>query len=299
MFGLESVHRYFLYSQPTDMRKSFDALCLVVEMGKELKRSPDSTQPAKSEADHSNAKSDKIKGHARPPLPANLPREVIILEPTVDLSGAKMIGTVETEILEYVEAKIIVKKYVRGKYLLPDGSIVIADLPSLPIPRGNVGPGLMTHLIVSKYVDHIPFYRKHQMFKRQGVDLAESTMNDWFRAGSDLVVPLYESLKHQGLSGDYLMADETPIPVLTDEKPGSTHKGYYWIYYNPVKKLVFFDYQKSRGREGPTELLKDFKGALQTDGYSGYLAFENNPNITLLACMAHTCTTKVRRSSEK
>ena len=230
---------------------------------------------------------DSAKGHGRPKLPANLPREEIILEPTVDLTGATMIGVVETEILEYIEAKIIVKKYVRGKYLMPDGSIIIADLPSLPIPRGNVGPGLLSQLVVSKYVDHLPFYRQRQMFKRLGVDLAESTINDWFQAGCDLATPLYDCLKSEVLGGNYLMADETPIAVLTEDKPGSTHKGYYWVYYNPVQRLVFFDYQKGRGREGPTELLKDYKGALQADGYAGYVAFDDNPNITLLACMAH------------
>jgi transposase len=230
---------------------------------------------------------DSAKGHGRPKLPANLPREEIILEPTVDLTGATMIGVVETEILEYIEAKIIVKKYVRGKYLMPDGSIIIADLPSLPIPRGNVGPGLLTQLVVSKYVDHLPFYRQRQMFKRLGVELAESTINDWFQAGCDLAAPLYDCLKSQVLGGNYLMADETPIAVLTEDKPGSTHKGYYWVYYNPVQRLVFFDYQKGRGREGPTELLNDYKGALQADGYAGYVAFDDNPNITLLACMAH------------
>ena len=92
-------------------------------------------------------------------LPAHLQREEIVLEPAIDLSGAKMIGTVETEILEYIEARIIVKEEcIWAKYLLPDGSIVIADLPSLPIPRGNVGPGLLSHLMVSKYVDLISHF---------------------------------------------------------------------------------------------------------------------------------------------
>ncbi len=239
------------------------------------------------EVDPSVNKAEKANGHGRPKLPAHLQREEIVLEPAIDLSGAKMIGTVETEILEYIEARIIVKKYIRAKYLLPDGSIVIADLPSLPIPRGNVGPGLLSHLMVSKYVDHLPFYRQRQMLKRLGIDLAESTINDWFRGGCDLAEPVYDCLKKRVLAGDYLMADETPIAVLTEDKPGSTHKGYYWVYYNPITKSVFFDYQKGRGREGPTQLLKDFNGALQADGYAGYVAFDQNPNITLLACMAH------------
>lgn len=237
--------------------------------------------------DSSVSKADKTNGHGRPKLPANLPREEVILDPEVDLTGATIIGVVETEILEYVKAKVIVRKYVRGKYLMPDGSIIIADLPSLPIPRGNVGPGLLTHLVVSKYVDHLPFYRQCKMFKRLGIELAESTINDWFHSGCDLAKPLYDCLKSQVLGGNYLMADETPIAVLTEDKPGSTHKGYFWVYYDPVHKSVFFDYQKGRGREGPTELLKDYKGALQADGYAGYAAFNDNPDISLLACMAH------------
>ncbi len=244
------------------------------------------TKPT-SNPEPASTKTEKAEGHARPKIPAHLEREEVVLKPTVDLTGATMIGTVETEIMEYIKARVIVKKYIRYKYLLPDGSIVIADLPSLPIPRGNVGAGLLSHLVVSKYIDHLPFYRQRQMFKRLGVELAESTINDWFHAGCDLLEPLYECMKQLVLSGNYLQADETPIPVLTNEKPGSTHKGYYWVYYDPVQNLIFFDYQKGRGSEGPEGILKDFKGALQTDGYKAYVEFGNDPFITLLACMAH------------
>jgi hypothetical protein len=140
---------------------------------------------------------------------------------------------------------------------------------------------------VSKFVDHLPFYRQVQMFKRQNLEIAESTINGWFNAGCDLLEPLYQALKARMLSSDYLMADETPIPVLTKDKPGATHKGYHWVYYDPVHRLVLFDYRKSRGREGPDEMLKEFAGYLQTDGYNAYDHYENRSQITLLACMAH------------
>jgi hypothetical protein len=125
------------------------------------------------------------------------------------------------------------------------------------------------------------------MFKRLGVTLAERTINDWFRGGCDLLDPLYECLKKKVMQGDYLMADETPISVLTEDKPGATHKGNHWVYYSPMERLVLFDYQKGRGRDGPTQLLKEYRGALQVDGYQGYDAFENKKDVTLLACMAH------------
>ena len=90
------------------------------------------------------------------------------------------------------------------------------------------------------------------------------------------------------------MADETPIPVLTKDKPGSTHKGYHWVYYAPLERRVCFDYRKGRGREGPREFLDGFKGALQTDGYAAYNGFEKQDGVTLLACLAHA-----RRKFEK
>ncbi len=167
-------------------------------------------------------------------------------------------------------------------------NIVIAPLPILPIPKGNAGPSMIAHLLVCKFVDHLPFFRQVQIFKRQRLEIAESTINGWFNAGCNLLHPLYGALKTKMLAGWYLMADETPIAVLTQDKPRSTHKGYHWVYYyDPVNKLVLFDYRKSRGMEGPDEMLKEFGGHLQTDGYSAYDHFEKQPKITLLACMAH------------
>jgi transposase len=245
-------------------------------------------EPAKEEITYTRHKADSKNGHARLELPASLSREVIVIEPQEDVTGARKIGETITEVLEYKPGMLYVTQYVRPKYVLPnEEGIVIGQLPSLPIPRGNAGAGLLAHLIVSKFVDHLPFYRQVQMIKRQGVTLAESTINDWFRASCDLLEPLYECLKKTLLHGNYLMADETPIDVLTENKPGATHKGYHWVYYSPVDQLVLFDYRKGRGREGPEELLKDYRGALQADGYTGYEAFEKQPGITLLACMAH------------
>ncbi len=262
-----------------------DSAQLSMDLGQPV---PAPVEPQTEEITYTRQKTDKAKGHARMEISASIPRETIVIEPAEDVTGAKKIGEVITEVLDYIPGKLTVKQFVRIKYALPnEQGIVIGQLPSLPIPRGNVGAGLLAHLIISKFVDHLPFYRQVQMFKRQGVTLAESTVNDWFRGGCDLLEPLYECLKKKILQGSYLMADETPISVLTEDKPGATHKGYHWVYYNPVERLVLFDYRKGRGREGPQELLKDYRGTLQTDGYTAYDSFEHKPGITLLACMAH------------
>jgi transposase len=233
-------------------------------------------------------KNKENAGHSRMPLPSHLPRVDKVIEPEENIEGAKKIGEEITEILEYKPGRLFVQRYIRPKYVLPeDKGIVIGQLPSLPIPRGNAGPGLLSHIIISKYVDHLPFYRQVQQFKREGVNIAESTIIGWFGATCRLISPLYERQQIKILQSDYLMADETPIPVLTEDKPRATHKGYIWVYYDPISRMALFDYRKSRSREGPLEILQNYQGKLQTDGYEAYSIFEKEKGITLLACMAH------------
>jgi hypothetical protein len=98
---------------------------------------------------------------------------------------------------------------------------------------------------------------------------------------------LYDALVKLILGSDYVHADESPIKVLDKDKKGKTHRGYFWVYHNSIERLVLFDYRQGRGREGPMEILKDFKGHLQTDGYAVYDLFKDTENIKVLHCMAH------------
>ena len=252
-------------------------------------------QPGETKAETITYTRNKPQQEKKQPLrlelPSHLERREEIIEPENLPANAKKIGETVTEVLEYEPASAYVRRIIRRKYIVEANDeetiIAIAPLPTLPIPKGNAGASIIAHILVSKFVDHLPFYRQRQIFKRQDLYIAESTINGWFNAGCDLLHPLYDALKTKILAGWYLMADETPIAVLTQDKPGATHKGYHWVYYDPVNKLVLFDYRKSRGKEGPDEMLKEFSGYLQTDGYSGYSHFENTSNIKLLSCMAH------------
>ncbi len=141
-------------------------------------------------------------------LPSHLARVEEIVEPDNIAEGSKKIGEEVTEILEYNPSKLYVRKIVRPKYALPeDKGVVIGDLPTLPIPKGNAGPGLLANIMVSKYVDHLPFYRQIKIFGRQGVELSDSTFNGWFNATAELLLPLYETLEKELLQSDYLQAD--------------------------------------------------------------------------------------------
>ncbi|MDA3821995.1 MAG: IS66 family transposase [Bacteroidales bacterium] len=237
---------------------------------------------------------NKQKEHpGRLALPSHLPVEEIILEPEEDTSNMKCIGKEITDQLELVPAKLFIKRFIRPKYIaVTDESIdeyrgVIAELPVFPIEKGIAGPGLLAQIMVDKFVDHLPVYRQIERFKREEVKLSSSTLNGWQESICNLLEPLYDTLKHRVLAQGYLQVDETPIQVLDKQKKGKTHRGYHWIYHSPLEKTVLFDYNTGRSREGPTKLLKNFKGYLQTDGYAVYDIFGKRKDITLVNCMAH------------
>ena len=241
----------------------------------------------------------KKKHPGRIALPDHLPVQEIILEPKEDTEGLECIGKEITDKLELVPAKLFIKRYIRPKYIQnsADGISskgIIADLPSFAIDKGIAGESLLAQVMVDKFVDHLPIYRQVERFKRSGVKIPYATITGWQSKVCDLLTPLYQVLKHRVLSQGYIQADETPIAVLDKTKSGKTHKGYHWVYHSPLEQVVLFDYRPSRSREGPTELLANFKGYLQTDGYSVYESFGKHKDITLLGCMAHA-----RRGFEK
>lgn len=165
---------------------------------------------------------------------------------------------------------------------------MIASLPGRLLEKCMAGEGLLAQMLIDKYVDHLPIDRQLKRFARHGVKIAQSTANDWVQRTLFALTGLYELHKQMVLASGYLHADETPLKVLDDDKKGSTHRGYYWVYHSSELKMVLFEYQPGRGREGPQAMLKDYKGWLQTDGYQVYDAFEKQSGIRLLHCMAHS-----------
>lgn len=225
----------------------------------------------------------------RKPLPDYLERRREVIEPDPLPEGSKHIGNEITEILEYVPGQLYVREIIRRKYALKDGGVVIGDLPGgIPLPKSNAGPSLLAHLLVSKYQDHLPFYRQIEMFRRMGVELAASTVNGWTHAAISLLQPLYDRLKKEVLCCDYVQVDESVIPVLDKDRPGAARKGYHWMVRSPGKRLLFFHYDKgSRAKHVVTDLLEGFQGTLQSDGYVAYDSYEGKPGIVLLGCWAH------------
>lgn len=232
---------------------------------------------------------EKKKHQGRNALPEHLTVREVIIEPEEDTTGLKKIGEEITETLEYTPASLIKRRTIRPKYAKADGQgVLVAALPSRPIDKSIAEASLLAHILVNKYIDHLPFYRQIQIFKRDfSWEPAQSTLGDWMSGCCGLLEPLYNSLKQKILGSDYIQADESPIKVLDNDKKGSAHQGYQWVYHDPVQKLVLFDYRKGRGQNGPKELLAGYKGYLQCDGYTVYDKIGAGPNITLAGCLVH------------
>lgn len=242
----------------------------------------------KQQISYSRNKPKEKQVPVRALLPAHLPRVEEIIEPESLHQNAVKIGEQITEILEYNPAKLFVRKIIRPKYAVKEQhKIVIGALVSLPLPKSNAGAGLLAHILVSKFVDHLPFYRQRQIFKRQKLQLSDSTLSGWFNATTKLLEPLYDCLHNKILQSNYLQADESPIGVQDSHKSGSLHTGYHWVYHAPIEGLVLFKYDKSRSLKSPQAFLEEFSGTLQSDGYKVYQNLQLKGNLKSLFCMAH------------
>jgi len=225
----------------------------------------------------------------RTELPEHLPVMDVVIEPEEDTNGMKRIGEEITETLEYTPASLVKKRTIRPKYARPDGEgVVIGQLPSRPLPKAIAEASLLAHITVSKFVDHLPFHRQIQQFKRDyRWEPGDSTINEWFVAVCTLLHPLYDKHREVVLASGYLQVDESPIKVLDQDHDKGIHQGYQWVYYAPRANLVYFNYRKGRGLHGPKEILAGYQGILQTDGWQVYDKFEGLAGIVLTGCLAH------------
>jgi transposase len=238
------------------------------------------------------------KGHGRQHLPPSLERRRVVY----DLGDEEQccpqcqgtmrpIGEEISERLEYVPASCYVVEETCRKYACARGcTVVTASKPAAPIEKGRAGAGLLAHIAVSKYGDHAPLHRQEGIFERQGVRLSRKTMCDWMRQCAELVTPLFERMKQRVLSSKVLQTDDTPVAVLDPTLP-RTRTGRIWTYVgNPDHPYTVYDYTPNRSRDGPDAFLKNFRGYLQADAFSGYdhLYQETERGVVEVACWAHS-----------
>jgi transposase len=236
------------------------------------------------------------KGHGRKPLPAGLPRKRVVHDVPPqqrlcpDCGGDRAcIGEEVREQLEYVPASLFVLQHVRPKYACKacQAHVVIAERLPEPIEKGLPGPGLMAHVAVSKYADHLPLYRQEGILKRFGVDLARSTMCGWMAAAADLLAPVVMAMLKRVLQSEVIQTDDTPVKVQDHEGKG-IKTGRLWDYIGDHhNRFTVYDYTPDRSRDGPERVLKGFEGYLQADAYSAYDALFVDGTIVEVGCWMH------------
>ena len=235
---------------------------------------------------------------ARRVLPQVLPRETVEHLPacTCPECGATLrrIGEDVAEMLEYVPANFKVVRHVRPKLACTHCErIVQAPAPTRPIARGLAGPGLLAHILVAKYADHLPLYRQSQIYARAGVSLERSTLADCVGGAAALLDPLVEALARYVVASPYLHGDDTPVPVLEPGR-GKTKTGRLWTYVrdgrpwaDSAAPAVLLRYSPDRKGERPESHLKRFSGVLHADGYAGFDRLYQDQRIREAACWAH------------
>ncbi len=199
------------------------------------------------------------------------------------------IGCEKSERFEYVPAKIIRHEILRPKLACPCGEsgVSIAPLPPSVVEQGQPGPGLVAHVLLSKYDDHLPLYRQQQQFERLGVNFPRQTLGDWGEKGAQWLQPLVREMKRELLSRDYLQVDETPVRVMDPEVRGRCATGYLWVL-GEAGGDVIFEFHPGRGKEFAVQLLDGFQGYLQRDGCGVYGALAKaNPGLIPVGCWAH------------
>jgi transposase len=285
----------YIPQDPNQRRIDFEGLDILPQEEEAIK------EAAKEIITYERKRPEKVKKQpVRLPLPDYLRREEEIIEPECIDDNWVRIGEEVTEILEHKPGELYVRRIVRPKYVLrkelqqqnenteePVKNLKIGTLPLLPLPRSNAGPSLLAELLIGKYMYHLPFHRQLVIFKQTGISLPASTVNGWFMGSCDLLRALYRRLREIVLAMDYIQVDESTVPVI-DNKKQRAAKAYLWVVRSVMKDLVFFHYDKgSRAQKVVVELLHDYQGAVQTDGYEAYSIYENKKGVLLLGCWVH------------
>ncbi len=200
-------------------------------------------------------------------------------------------GEKTSEQIELIPMTVKVIKHTKKTYSCPNckQTIKAAKLPPQPIPGSIASPGTLAHVVVGKYINGMPLYRQEQEFKRLSIPLNRSTLANWIIKAGLLIQPLINLMRESMLNYDILQMDETRCQVLKESGRSPQSQSYMWVQRGgpPGQRVILYDYAPSRSQQVPTNLLGDYSGFLQTDGYEGYNKVCADNEITQIGCWAH------------
>lgn len=254
------------------------------------------------ESDPPRRRKRSNKNHpGRIPIPDHLERVEIILDIPEEekvcpetSKPLKQIGWEISEKLEYRPGKLLVNVYKRPKYASPDSmaagevGIIIAPMPDHPILKCKADVGLLSHIIVSKFADHLPLYRQDGIFEREGVTIPRATQTSWMMQTYEAIRPLGEVLKEVALERDILFTDDSIIPLLVKGN-GRVKKARLWVYVRggPGPPLTVFDFSRDRSKQRPLTFLDGYNGYIHADAYSGYDELFRKEGVIEVGCWVH------------
>jgi transposase len=258
------------------------------------------TGDAADDTSSAKAPEEKARRRGRRPLPDSLPRRDVEHLPSggcacVACGGVlRKVGEDLTEILEYRPGRFEVVRHIRPAFSCRAcEAMTQAPMPSLPIERGRPGPGLLAHVLVSKYCDHLPLYRQSEIYARDGLDLPRGLLTGWVGKSAALVEPMAAFIGRHALSGPRVHADDTPMPMLAPGR-GRTQTARVWAYLRDDRPFgghdppaVFYEFTPDRKGEHPQRRLRNFQGILQADAYSGFNALYEGGRVVEAACWTH------------
>ncbi|HYF37489.1 MAG TPA: IS66 family transposase, partial [Prosthecobacter sp.] len=258
----------------------------------EVKQEAEQPEEAKELA---HAKKPRLNHPGREQLPAHLERREVIIpchpkDCTCLTCGGErpIIGYEVREELDCVPAQFFVKvtkREKRGAHCQGDQGVAVAPSPVQIVPKSKLSNDFVIMLLVSKFQQHQPIYRICAMLlENYHIDLSRQTLGQVMLRAAELLIAVVNAMKSELLAGDYIQADETTVPCQSPDVRGRNHRAYLWEYSRPGENVVF-QFEMGRGRAGPKEFLRGFRGILQCDGYKAY--DDLGDGIRYLACMAH------------
>lgn len=273
-----------------DAQLSLDVLSLV--LGERQRADLDAALAYASE-EQTILEHKRRKPTGRKPLPEHLPRvEIVVLPPEVEKGGLdafERIGEDVSETLERRPSALVVARVVRPKFVRKDRErgadteVLVAEPPSLPIPRGLAGPGMLADTIVKRWQDHLPLHRLESVYARDGIELARSTMCGWHASLAEVARPLVYAMREDALKQPYLCIDATGVLVQHKER---CRLGHFWVLVAP-ERHVLFEYTRDHTSAAVDEVLSDYQGCLVADAHAVYDHLYKTGNVVEVNCWAH------------
>ena len=236
--------------------------------------------------------------HGRLPIPEHLERVEVIIDIPEEKKVSpqtgeplKVISVEVSEKLEYRPGKLFVKVYKRPQYALPDNEgVVCAAMPDSPIARCKADVGLLSHVIVSKFADHLPHYRQDAIFAREKVEIPRATQSGWLMQMHESIKILQPVLRQAVLENGIVFTDDTPVALQDHQNnPGKFKKARLWVYVRggTGPPLSVYDFSMDRGKRRPLEFLTVYRGYVHADAYSGYDELFKKDGVLEVGCWAH------------